>query len=61
MQMRCFTTSSTQHRPNKLPQINEEYIKQQLRTLECTIRISIAAKFQYNLPIISVDIPPLRN
>ena len=23
--------------------------------------IRIAAKFQYNLPIISVDIPPLRN
>ena len=61
MQMRCLMTSPTQHRPNKLLQMrnisNEEY----LCTLDCTFRISIAAKFQYNLPIISVDIPPLRN
>ena len=40
---------------------NEEYIKQQLWTLQCAIRISIAAKFRYNLPIIPVDIRPLRN
>ena len=45
-------TSSTQLRPNKYQAItmhNAMYI----------IRIRIAAKFQYNLPIISVDIPLL--
>ena len=32
-------------------------------TLQCIIRVSIhvAAKFQYNIPIISVDIPLLQN
>ena len=53
-------TSSTQPRPNKLPQIRI-YQAIAVHIAICIIRISIAAKSQHKIPIISVDIPHLRN
>ena len=46
MQMKCLMTSSTQHRPNKLPQMKNILCNNYMHIAMYTIRISIATKFQ---------------
>ena len=61
MQMRCLMTSVTRRRPNKLPQVRNISINNCAHCNVLFLLAYITAKIQYNLIIISVDIPPLVN